>query len=150
MFSKILTFAFCTLVGTHCATSPSQIHMAVSQNLSICTVPLIHPSSQDNQLGTVKNGLYSIHNKATGGQLVAFKQSEPILVLWNDTVPRLADLAKVNSPSLCMISMLNYSNLYSGESRKPRHLSTVSSTSVSTLGYSPRYVFFRSFFRCKS
>jgi hypothetical protein len=142
MFSKILTFTFCTLVGTHCATSASQIHMAVSQHLSTSTVPLIHPSSQDNQLGTVKNGLYSIHSKATGGQLVAFKQSEPVLVLWNDTVPRLADLAKVNSPSLCMISMLNYS---SGESRKPRHLSTASSTSVSTLGYSLRCVFFSLF-----
>ncbi|KAJ7320917.1 hypothetical protein DFH08DRAFT_819158 [Mycena albidolilacea] len=109
MFSKILTFTFCTLVGTHCATSASQLHMAVIQHLSTCTVPLIHPSSPDNQLGTVKNGLYSIHNKATGGQLVAFKQSEPVLVLWNDTVPRSADLAKwrVKEASPSLYSLMN-------------------------------------------
>ncbi|KAJ7902568.1 hypothetical protein B0H14DRAFT_2555108 [Mycena olivaceomarginata] len=58
---------------------------------------------------TSAKGLYSIHSKATGGQLVAFKQSEPVLVLWNDTVPRSADLAKwrVKEASPSLYSLIN-------------------------------------------
>ncbi|KAJ7468318.1 hypothetical protein B0H11DRAFT_2197221 [Mycena galericulata] len=41
----------------------------------------------------IKSGV-SIHNKAFGGQLVAFTRDEPIRVLRNNTVPTMADLGK--------------------------------------------------------
>src|ERR1700761_3661849 len=98
MLSKIVAAGLC--IAFQIATATHLQKPLVTLPTSFCS--LSSPEIvivQDVRRGALHSGFYEIHNKALDGQLVGFYQDEPIVVLNNATVPKVAPLGKVSRSS---------------------------------------------------
>ncbi|KAJ7664763.1 hypothetical protein B0H17DRAFT_1143612 [Mycena rosella] len=91
MLSKILTAALyaLTIAGTATASQRPLRPASLAE-------PRYHPLTIGYGQGAyLTSGFYAIHNKAYDGQLAAFHKDETLLVLHNETAPKIPILGKL-------------------------------------------------------